>query len=219
VASGAGLMNLVKISDEFSRFYKIPCKIIGFDSGEGMPPAVDYRDHPEKYVVGDFKSHDKSLLDKALPENANVLYGPIKNEIKKLCTELTEGDVVAFVSIDVDYYSSTLDCLTLFSLEGTRTLPQLPVYFDDVNNIEHNDYCGELLAINEFNEKFENKKISRMNQLRNWRIFKNALWLDQMFWYLDFESKFFTEEFHSSRAKVKLSNPYLNQKSEEHYGA
>ena len=47
--------------------------------------------------------------------------------------------------------------------------------------IDHNIYCGELLAIEEFNDKDSMRKICKMNQLRNTRIFKNSIYLDQMF--------------------------------------
>jgi hypothetical protein len=215
VASGAGLLNLCRISEKLSTYYGLDVKLIGFDSGEGMPPPVDFRDHPEKYLDGDFPPHDRKLLDSSLPSNAEVVYGPILNSLGQLDEMLTEGDIISFVSIDVDYWSSTVDCLKIFDNEGLSFLPLLPMYFDDVNNVDHHPYAGELLAIIEYNKQSASKKIVQMNQLRNWRLFKNALYLEQMYWFYDFSSSYFTRDFHSTRKRIRLSNPYLGQSLEE----
>ncbi len=81
-------MNLCKISEKLSEHYNIPCKIIGFDSGHGMPHALDYRDHPEKYHYGDFKPHDKNLLIDSLPINAKIYYGDIDDTIDKFVKDM-----------------------------------------------------------------------------------------------------------------------------------
>lgn len=212
VASGAGLLNLCRLSERLSAHYGVECRIVGFDTGEGMPPPVDYRDHPEKYLDGDFVPHDTAALESALPANASVIYGNVGETLAKL--ELGPGEVVGFVSIDVDYWSSARDCLTLFDKTATRFLPKTPVYLDDVNNVDHHSFAGELLAVSEFNEAHERRKIVRMNGLRNWRIFKNALWLDQMFWFFDFDHSYFTRGYHRGREAAQLSNPYLKMREQ-----
>jgi hypothetical protein len=53
-ASGAGLMNLRLDRDARRPGDGITCNLHGFDSGTGMPPAVDYRDHPDLYQQHDF---------------------------------------------------------------------------------------------------------------------------------------------------------------------
>ena len=53
VASGGGLFNLAYIANKLSKIYNIDYEVIGFDTGKGMPPPVDYKDHPEKYRTGD----------------------------------------------------------------------------------------------------------------------------------------------------------------------
>ena len=73
-------------------------------------------------------------------------------------------------------------------------LPKFPLYLDDSNQPDHNIFCGELLAVEEFNAKSSHRKIAPMRQLRNWRIFKNALWLDQMFFVHIFDSLYRTPE-------------------------
>jgi hypothetical protein len=217
VASGAGLLNICKISESLSKHYKIDYLVVGFDTGSGMPPPVDYRDHPEKYLDGDFEPHDTEKLLRSLPPNASIKYGPIAETVGALASSLTERDVIGFVSIDVDYWSSAKDCMKLFDDSRLNFLPRMPMYLDDVNNIDHHPFAGELLAVSEFNIDHEDAKISKMNQLRNWRVFKNALWLDQMYWYLDLKHPYFTRDYHAQRARTKLSNPYLGMKQESHF--
>lgn len=212
VASGSGLLNICKIGAKLSAHYGIPFSVIGFDTGEGMPVPVDYRDHPEKYLDGDYVPHDAKALERALPDNARILYGPIAETVGRLGGELLEGDVIGFLSIDVDYWSSTRDCLTLADDPALRFLPRMPVYLDDVNEVDHHPYAGELLAVAEFNRDHDRVKLTRMNQLRNRRLFKNALWLDQMYWMLDLGHPYFTRAYHADRERPQLANPYLGMK-------
>ena len=212
VASGAGLLNICQIGERLSRHYGLPFRVLGFDTGGGLPEPVDYRDHPEKYLDGDYVPHDIDALDRALPANAQIIYGQIAETILDIPALLEPGDVIAFVSVDVDYWSSTKNCLTLFINTRLPFLPKTPVYLDDVNNVDHHPFAGELLAVAEFNDDHGSRKIVKMNQLRNWRIFKAALWLDQMYWFLDLEHGYFTRAYHASRKRAQLSNPYLGMR-------
>lgn len=54
VAAGAGLLNMAEIARNISKEIGINFKIFGFDTGTGMPPALDYRNHPDLYQLGDF---------------------------------------------------------------------------------------------------------------------------------------------------------------------
>lgn len=209
VASGAGLLNLCKISKKLAEYYSIPCEIIGFDTGIGMPDAIDYRDHPEKYRGGDFVPINVERLSQSLPENCKIYYGSIKDTLATFLDNLKQGDKLGFISIDVDYYSSTVESLGVLATKSENKLPKMPIYFDDVNNVDHNEFCGELLAINEFNQHNSKLKISKMNQIRDWRVFKNALYLEQMYWAFDFNSPYFTQAFHDDQKRLVLTNPYI----------
>ena len=209
VASGAGLLNMCRIAGRLSAHFGIPFRVIGFDTGSGLPQPVDYRDHPEKYLDGDYVPHDIAALERALPPNAEIIYGPIAETLAVLDERLEQGDFVGFVSVDVDYWSSTKDCFTLFDNRNLEFLPNTPIYLDDVNNVDHHPFAGELLAAAEFNRDHERQKITPMNQLRNWRIFKDAIWLDQMYWFFNFDHPYFTRDYHTDRGRSKLSNPYL----------
>ncbi len=207
VAAGAGLFNLAYIASKLSKIYGVDYQIVGFDTGKGMPDAIDYRDHPEKYRKGDFPS--LKLQEAELPKNTRVIYGEINETVSSFLNSNEMKTKIAFVSIDVDYYSSTKDCLKLFEIDSNFFLPSTILYLDDVNNIDHNAYCGELLAINEFNEENKIRKIVKMTQLRNWRIFKNALWIDQMYFLHIFDSDFRDPKNWMNKEPVVLNNPYL----------
>ena len=208
VSSGAGLYNLAYIADKLSSIYAVDYQIIGFDSGEGMPKPIDYRDHPEKFRTGDYPPLNLDINN--LPKKTKVYYGDISDTLVKLDSELSEDSKIGFVSIDVDYYSSTEKCLKVFKKNHSSYLSKTVVYLDDVNNVDHNDYCGELLAINEFNENNLPRKICKMTQLRNWRIFKNALYLDQMYYLHVFDSDYRNPDNWNNKRVVNLYNPYLS---------
>lgn len=212
VASGAGLFNLAQIAKRLSAEYSVDYEIIGFDTGKGMPQPIDYRDHPEKYGFEDFPP--LGLSPEELPEKTRLIIGDIASSLPEYKKQLDEDSRIAFVSIDVDYYSSTKDCLSIFTGLQSNYLPKVVVYLDDVNNIDHNQYCGELLAISEFNSKDSPRKICKMTQLRNWRIFKNALWLDQMYFSHILDSDYRRSEFQRKREITKLFNPYKSNFSD-----
>jgi hypothetical protein len=87
-------------------------------------------------------------------------------------------------------------------------IPYMPIYFDDLQDDAHNKYCGELLAIEEFNNEFPMRKIERPRFLRLRRILKNARWVEHIFTLhvLDHNHR---QKIATDRERVKLSNPYL----------
>jgi len=207
VASGAGLFNLARVASRLSEHYSVDYQVIGFDTGKGMPPPKDYRDHPEKYRLGDFPP--LNLSEDKLPEKTKIYYGEIDQTLNLLENDLVDNAKIGFVSIDVDYYSSTVDCLKVFNTDERFLLPSTVVYLDDVNNIDHNEYCGELLAVKEFNEINSHRKVTKMTQLRNWRIFKNALWLDQMYFMHVLDADYRNPKNWEGEKAVELINPYI----------
>ena len=172
-------MSTSRIAHAVAGLTGVTIEAIGFDTGKGMPAAVDYRDHPEQYFEGDFAVPDLDALARSLPPNTRLMVGDTHQNIARFISGY-EG-TVGFVSVDVDYYSSTGVCLELLAAADTRCLPWMPVFFDDVLLSSHNPWCGELLAIREFNEANSLRKISPDTGLRNSRIMKNASWIPQMY--------------------------------------
>ena len=138
-----------------------------------------------------------------------IYYGEIKETINLLKNDLADNIKIGFVSIDVDYYSSTKACTKVFNFDQFFYLPSVIVYFDDVNNPDHNVFCGELLAIDEFNLANKYRKITKMTQLRNYRIFKNAIWLDQMYFLHVLDSSYRDPKNWQNSKLAILTNPYL----------
>ena len=197
------------IADKVNKLTGVEFQILGFDTGAGMPPPVDYKDHPEKYFTGDFPPIDSQKLVNSLPPNAKLILGNISDSIKdfdKYC-----NSPIGFVSVDVDYYTSTIDCLKVFNLSSDKYLPYIFTYFDDVYNIDHNDFCGELLAINEFNLKNDNRKVTKATLLNSSRIFRRSPWTHQIYLTHIFDHKHRTVDYiKKNRDKVTvLENPFL----------
>lgn len=209
VAAGAGLLNIYKIAEKISLVSGIDFKIYGFDTGIGMPPPQDYRDHPELYQEGDYPMNQE-LLSKVLPENVELIIGDLKDTVPAFKKQLSAASPIGFVSIDLDYYSSTKEALKLFLGDAQNYLPETLIYLDDIHEDSHNSFCGELLAIQEFNAENKMRKIDTYTFLRSKRIFKNAPWIDHMrvLHVLDHPLR---QNLKSRQEIVTLSNPYLEQ--------
>jgi len=209
VASGAGLMNLAKTSKKLSKYYNIDTQVVGFDTGKGLPKPMDYRDHPEKYLDGDCVPIDLVKLKSNLPDKTKIYFGDVNDSIIEFEKDLLDGDYIGFISHDFDYFSSTKDAFTIFDLSQVNFIPRTVMYFDDIQDIDDHEFAGELLAIKDFNSINKKRKIVELNQLRYTRIFKNSVWLKQMFWYMDFNNPYFSYDFQKDRERIELTNPYL----------
>lgn len=207
VANGAGLMNIIEIAKQVTKTTQVKIDIYGFDTGEGMPPPIDYRDHPEYYNTGDFPMN-KVLLEEKTKGDATLLFGPIDKTLTSFMDSLSAEAPIGFVSVDVDYYSSTKEVLELFKTEASKFLPLTLVYFDDIFMSHHNDKCGELLAIKEFNENNNLRNLSYHDFFVNTRLFKNAIWVKQLYYLHVLDHDFRFETKRHRKAQV-LDNPYL----------
>lgn len=210
VANGGGLMNMIKIAKRVTKSTGVIIDIYGFDTGKGMPSPVDFRDHPEYYNTGDFPMN-RELLEKNIKGKAKMIYGEISDSLKKFTLDLDPNSPIGFVSVDVDYYSSTKDVLELFKSNSNLFLPLTYVYFDDIFMSHHNSKSGELLAIKEFNDSTPLRNIEYHHFFINQRIFKNAQWVKQLYFLhvLDHEERSVTKKERNQRV---LDNPYLKFK-------
>jgi hypothetical protein len=207
VAAGAGLMNICQVAARVERETGVRFRIFGFDTGRGMPAPTSYRDHPELYQQGDFPMRPDALRAQ-LPRNCQLVLGEIHDTLPAFVAQLTPEAPIGFVSIDVDYYSSTK--VALGALQGPPDvyLPRTLVYLDDLEDGSHNSYCGELLAIREFNDEQPLRKIEKHPFLRSYRLFRNARWIDHVFTLhvLDHPVR---NTLARNRERVVIENPYL----------
>jgi hypothetical protein len=207
VANGAGLLNICHIAQQVTAETGILFRIIGFDSGAGLPPPRDYRDHPEYYREGDYPmNHD--ALRRLLPANAELVLGNLPDTVPTVLDRLTDDAPIGFVSIDVDYYWSTKEALRIFADRPEKYLPTTTVYLDDITAEGHNPWCGELLALNEFNDENDLRKICPFNLLRSNRLFKNANWIDHIFTLHVFDH-YARSIDHGAREVNYLDNPHF----------
>jgi hypothetical protein len=162
VAGGEGLLAMEKTAERVEEMVGIGIDVYGFDAETGLPKPEDYRDIPNEFLEGQFPM-DKKELEKRL-RRAQLKLGPVKETVPTFME--SKPAPVAFVSIDLDLYSSTRDALELFGAEDPLLLPRVLCYFDDILGFTYSDYNGERLAISEFNAAHSMRKLSPLYGLR-----------------------------------------------------
>lgn len=180
VASGAGLLNMAYIAERVTRLTGVRFHIHGFDTGRGMPPAQDYRDHPDIYSRGDFPM-DFAALRARLPASAELILGDVAETLPAFLAKASADAPIGYISFDLDYYRSTRDALAVLADEDpAKYLPIVVVYLDDIVIDLHNRWCGALLAVEEFNTVQKFRKIEYPAFLKSSRLFQRARWIKQM---------------------------------------
>lgn len=192
VAEGHGLLALENVADSIGKHFGIAISVVGFDSGQGMPEAADYRDLPHVWGEG-FYPMDESKLRSRLSNTTELVIGDVAETVG-LWLKREPFVPVGFVSFDLDYYSSTRNALALFEApEHALRLPRVYCYFDDIvwpPHACHNEYVGELCAIREFNESHESLKLCPIHMLRHMRAHPDP-WNEQMYVLHDFEHQLY----------------------------
>lgn len=184
VAAGDGLLALETIAREVANYFGVQISVFGFDTGEGMPPATDYRDLPYVWSRGFYKM-DESKLRARLSPNTQLITGDIHATVPTLASA---PHPIGFVAFDMDYYSSTKSAFAAFEMPQSTRLPRVYCYFDDIIYPEfacHNPWTGELCAIREFNEEHRDLKISPVHLLR-WLRPHPESWNERMYVLHDF---------------------------------
>jgi hypothetical protein len=158
---GAGLTNICEICDFLTSTWGVRFRIYGLDTGEGLPSPQDWRDHPELWASGSMVMPDHAALLARLPANASLVLGDVADTIPDLlATEITSLNPIGFISLDVDLYTASKDVLKLLDARVEQLAPAIPLWVDDSNiNVFQGSYSGEALAIHEFNQSHETRKI------------------------------------------------------------
>jgi hypothetical protein len=179
VAGGFGLLALERISEAIERRIGIGIDVFGFDSGVGLPKPEDFRDQPNMWFEGQLPM-DKAKLEPRL-HRAKLCLGPVKETVPAFIAG--NPAPVAFISFDLDLYSSTRDALLIFKSNYAYLLPRVVSYFDDICGYTYNEYCGERAAITEFNSSNSSRKICPIHGLRYFipRFARGDLWPDGMY--------------------------------------
>lgn len=207
VAAGAGIVNMCDVAGAVGRATGVEIRVLGFDTGKGMPPPVDWRDHPDLYGAGDFPM-DVEALKARLPASCELLLGELRDTVPQALAAGRFADYpIGYAVIDVDYYSSARQALRIFEGSASNYLPLAVVYLDDIFMDEHNPKAGELLAVDEFNRACELRVICRNEFLGTGRIFSRAKWLKQVYFLHVMDHPLRSNP--RQREVAVLTNPYL----------
>jgi hypothetical protein len=181
VAGGAGLVELDRMARLATADTGVEIDLFGFDTGHGLPKTTDHRDLPYTWREGDFVMDQKAL--RARLPRVELVLGDIQETVPDFL-EAHDPAPIGFVSIDVDYYSSTAAALRLFNGDHGHFLPRVFCYLDDTvgdeDQVVHSDYVGELAAVRELNEASDAMKLSPINGLRHKRAVP-APWNDLIY--------------------------------------
>jgi hypothetical protein len=197
VAGGNGLIALENISIFLEKEYSIKIDVYGFDTSAGLPKSKDYRDLPHILSDGDFCMDVEKL--KSRLKKAQLILGLVKDTISDFITSIHAP--VAFISYDMDLYTSTNDGLKLLNAEAKILLPRIHCFFDDIFSC--GDFDGERLSILEFNQKHETRKISRIYGLNHLVPIKVA---NRMFWEKYYMAYIFDHDLFSKSECFKLTS-------------
>jgi len=181
VASGAGLLNMIGLAPLIERETGIELRIVGFDTGQGLPSVEGYKDHPELWRIGDFATEDREGLIRRLGGRAEVIWGDIADTIGPFTDSIDPTAPLGFISVDLDIYSATVAALSCLTGQAAKYNPGISLYFDDVSFFFANEWAGELAAISEFNETHEFRKIGPDRSLPGRRPVVSANWYSKMY--------------------------------------
>ena len=162
VAGGNGLLALEQIADKVGDLSGVAIDTYGFDTGCGLPKPLDYRDCPNLFAPGRYPMDEDKLRNHL--RRARLMLGLVEHTISEFIA--SRPSPVAFISFDLDYYSSTMQAFKLLEADQALLLPRIHCYFDDIMGYTYSEYNGERLAISEFNVSHSSRKISPIYGLK-----------------------------------------------------
>jgi hypothetical protein len=158
VAGGNGLVALERAAAAASG---VSVEVHGFDTGQGLPAPEDHRDTPYVHAAGHFPMDEAAL--RARLSSAQLHIGLVRDTLAAFSSDAPVG----FVSLDLDYHSSTVDALGLFELPAQRLMPRVMVYVDDAIGYPWGDTNGPRAAIREFNQAHTQRAVDFLHGMRH----------------------------------------------------
>ena len=160
VASGDGLVNLVEVADLVTSETGVELRVLGFDTGAGLPPVQGFKEHPEIWSGGDFPMvSGDGLVQRTVGSGGGRLgrHRRHRRRVHRL------ADPFFAPRLRVHRRRHLLGRAKRPpqpSGPSEKLLPAVSLYFDDVGFFFANEWCGELAAIHEFNRDNESRKIA-----------------------------------------------------------
>lgn len=184
VAGGNGLLSMESHAEAISKLVGIEIEIYGFDTAEGLPKPVDYRDLPYHWKEGFYRMDVGALQSKL--RKAKLVLGDVADTLKSFF-ETHRPAPIGAISFDLDFYSSTKSAPAVFQGPREFLLPRIFCYFDDTIGSEmeaYNDFTGQRLAINEFNLENDAIKVAYpycllKGEVRD--VWRNQIWVAHLF--------------------------------------
>lgn len=182
---GNGLLNAEMHITEVMKIFPVVIELYGFDNGSGLPPPQDFRDMPH-YFRGGLYHMDRQSLEGKL-KLAKLVFGDVGDTCATFLQRYNPAPI-GCIFLDLDLYSSTSDALTLLDSDGSHFLPRVFMYFDDIIGDDVwlcNEFTGERLSIEEFNQRHKLKKIAQ-----NYFVptkYPNSWWPEEIFIFHNFE--------------------------------
>ena len=121
---------------------------------------------------------DREKLESKLTFS-KLIIGDVEETLKKFFINYNPSPIGCII-FDLDLYSSTKSAMKIFESGTKYFLPRVMCYFDDIGSIE---FVGERLAINEFNNENDTKKIGQNHKIK----FNRKLRGNYIFEYHDFK--------------------------------
>lgn len=184
VAGGNGLLWMEKHAEAIERIFPVRIEIYGFDTGHGLPAPTDYRDLPYHWKAGFYDMDEPALRAKL--HRAKLVLGDVAESIDTFRERHSIAPVGA-ISVDTDFYSSATHAFKIFDFSESSLMPRIFCYMDDTIGSElelYSDFTGERLAITEFNDSHENRKIAvpyymRINDAL--QVWPHHIWIAHIF--------------------------------------
>jgi hypothetical protein len=181
VAGGNGLVALEQLCRRHSGPSGVDLHAFGFDLVEGLPAPRDHRDSPYIWQDGFYRMDEAKL--RARLDGAQLILGAVRETGPAFLSSAPPP--IGFISFDLDYYSSTCDAFDgLLFGDADRYLPRVVCYFDDTVGPHwemHSQFTGELLAIDEFNDRSADRKIGKLNGLRYKLLPYEGSWVEGIY--------------------------------------
>jgi hypothetical protein len=181
VATGNGLMNMVELAAIIQKETGIEIRVVGMDSGAGLPIVEGYADHPEIWSPGDFAMTNREELKRRVGDKAELIFGDIADTVDGFVASLDESAPLGFISVDVDIYTGSRSALRCLKGRPELYAPAISVYMDDTQFFFANRWCGELLAIEEYNQLNAMRKIDEDRSLPGHRPDSITYWYRSMY--------------------------------------